>query len=115
MKQILVMLISSIICGHCNGVFFITTFAAINESGTITTSCFVSLFGKIKSIYAVGLTRIILFISAVHLTKLSEDINRTLEKINSREKYVNQSLEHTLLSFRQLQVSVSRRYRRRRD
>jgi len=41
--------------------------------------------------------------TSAHLTKLSEDINRTLEKINSREKYVNQSLEHTLLSFRQLQ------------
>jgi len=41
--------------------------------------------------------------TSAHLTKLSEDINRTLEKISSREKYVNQSLEHTLLSFRQLQ------------
>jgi len=41
--------------------------------------------------------------TSAHLTKLSEDINRTLEKIGSREKYVNQSLEHTLLSFRQLQ------------
>jgi estrogen-related receptor beta like 1 len=31
-----------------------------------------------------------------HLDKLHNEITRTLEKINSREKYINNQLEHLL-------------------
>ena len=38
----------------------------------------------------------------VHLDKLHSDIGRTLEKISSREKYLNGQLEAPLQEFRQL-------------
>ena len=38
------------------------------------------------------------------LDKLHADIARTLEKIGSREKYLNNQLEHQLTEFRSLQV-----------
>ncbi len=36
----------------------------------------------------------------VHLDKLYNEITRTLEKIGSREKYLNNQLEHHLQEFR---------------
>ncbi|KAH9504789.1 Intraflagellar transport protein 57 [Bulinus truncatus] len=41
--------------------------------------------------------------SKVHLDKLQDEISRTLEKISSREKYINSQLEHLLVTFRQTQ------------
>ncbi|KAI8767462.1 intraflagellar transport protein 57 isoform X1 [Biomphalaria glabrata] len=41
--------------------------------------------------------------SKVHLDKLQDEISRTLEKIASREKYINSQLEHLLVTFRQAQ------------
>lgn len=40
-----------------------------------------------------------------HLDKLHTDIARTLEKIGSREKYLNAQLEPLLNEYRSLQVS----------
>ncbi|EDO43467.1 predicted protein [Nematostella vectensis] len=42
-----------------------------------------------------------------HLDKLHQEISRTLEKIASREKYVNNQLEHLLLEYRGLQDSAA--------
>jgi estrogen-related receptor beta like 1 len=36
----------------------------------------------------------------VHLDKLHDEISHTLEKIGSREKYLNNQLEHLLTDFR---------------
>eukprot|EP00095_Tigriopus_kingsejongensis_P002763 maker-scaffold845_size89356-snap-gene-0.15 protein:Tk02763 transcript:maker-scaffold845_size89356-snap-gene-0.15-mRNA-1 annotation:"intraflagellar transport protein 57 homolog" len=43
----------------------------------------------------------------VHLDKLHNDIGRTLEKISSREKYLNSQLEAPLQQFRQLSDSLA--------
>jgi len=42
-----------------------------------------------------------------YLDKLHEEITRTLEKISSREKYINNQLEHHLVEFRGAQDSLS--------
>jgi estrogen-related receptor beta like 1 len=42
-----------------------------------------------------------------HLDKLHNEITRTLEKINSREKYINNQLEHLLGEFRATQEQLS--------
>ena len=49
-----------------------------------------------------------------HLDKLHDDITKTLEKIASREKYMNSQLEHQLSEFRSLQdqlAETKERYR----
>lgn len=49
-----------------------------------------------------------------HLDKLHHEISRTLEKISSREKYINNQLEHLLQEFRSLQdtsAETKERYR----
>ncbi|TRY72250.1 hypothetical protein TCAL_03146 [Tigriopus californicus] len=43
----------------------------------------------------------------VHLDKLHNDIGRTLEKITSREKYLNSQLEGSLQQFRQLSDTLA--------
>uniref|UniRef100_A0A0B7A0J5 Intraflagellar transport protein 57 homolog n=1 Tax=Arion vulgaris TaxID=1028688 RepID=A0A0B7A0J5_9EUPU len=45
--------------------------------------------------------------SKVHLDKLQDEISHTLEKISSREKYINSQLEHLLISFRQAQDALA--------
>ncbi|XP_059139479.1 intraflagellar transport protein 57 homolog [Physella acuta] len=45
--------------------------------------------------------------SKVHLDKLQEEISKTLEKISSREKYINSQLEHLLVDFRQAQDALA--------
>ena len=42
-----------------------------------------------------------------YLDKLHEEITRTLEKINSREKYINNQLEPLLVDFRAVQDQFS--------
>lgn len=42
-----------------------------------------------------------------YLDKLHEEITRTLEKIASREKYINNQLEHHLVEFRGAQDSLA--------
>lgn len=42
-----------------------------------------------------------------HLDKLQNEITRTLEKISSREKYINNQLEHLLGDFRGAQEQLS--------
>lgn len=42
-----------------------------------------------------------------HLDKLHHEISRTLEKIGSREKYINNQLEHLLQEFRSLQDTLA--------
>lgn len=42
-----------------------------------------------------------------HLDKLHSEISRTLEKITSREKYINNQLEHFLGDFRHMQDSLA--------
>ena len=42
-----------------------------------------------------------------HLTKLEKDIAKTLEKIMSREKYINSQLESLVSEFRQQQDSLA--------
>lgn len=42
-----------------------------------------------------------------YLDKLHDEITRTLEKINSREKYINNQLEHLLVEFRGAQDSLA--------
>ncbi|XP_053408903.1 intraflagellar transport protein 57 homolog isoform X1 [Mercenaria mercenaria] len=42
-----------------------------------------------------------------YLDKLHDEITRTLEKINSREKYINNQLEHHLVEFRGAQDSLA--------
>ncbi|KAK3107866.1 hypothetical protein FSP39_023899, partial [Pinctada imbricata] len=42
-----------------------------------------------------------------YLDKLHDEITRTLEKINSREKYINNQLEHLLAEFRAAQEQLS--------
>ncbi|XP_020602976.1 intraflagellar transport protein 57 homolog [Orbicella faveolata] len=42
-----------------------------------------------------------------HLDKLHHEISRTLEKISSREKYINNQLEHLLQEFRSLQDNLA--------
>ncbi|XP_013389445.1 intraflagellar transport protein 57 homolog [Lingula anatina] len=49
-----------------------------------------------------------------HLDKLHDEITRTLEKIGSREKYINNQLEHLLNEFRSMQdqaAETKERYR----
>lgn len=41
------------------------------------------------------------------LDKLQDDISRTLEKIASREKYINSQLEHLLMNFRSVQDALA--------
>ena len=41
------------------------------------------------------------------LNKLYEDISRTLEKISSREKYINHQLEHHLQEYRSMQDQLA--------
>lgn len=43
----------------------------------------------------------------VHLDKLHSDITKTLDKISSREKYLNSQLEAPLGDFRQLTDSLA--------
>jgi len=45
--------------------------------------------------------------SRSHLDKLQEEISRTLEKIASREKYINSQLEHLLMNFRSVQDALA--------
>lgn len=48
------------------------------------------------------------------LDKLYDEISRTLEKISSREKYLNNQLEHHLVEFRSMQdqlAETKERYR----
>lgn len=42
-----------------------------------------------------------------YLDKLHAEISRTLEKIGSREKYINNQLEHLLQEFRSLQDQLA--------
>ncbi|XP_071957784.1 intraflagellar transport protein 57 homolog [Antedon mediterranea] len=42
-----------------------------------------------------------------HLGKLHDEITKTLEKIGSREKYINNQLEHLLQEFRAMQDSLA--------
>ncbi|NXF34779.1 IFT57 protein, partial [Nyctibius bracteatus] len=42
-----------------------------------------------------------------YLDKLHNEISRTLEKINSREKYINSQLEHLIQEYRLAQASLS--------
>ena len=41
-----------------------------------------------------------------HLSKLHSDITQTLEKVYSREKYINHQLEQPLTEYRNLQVTL---------
>ena len=43
----------------------------------------------------------------LYLDKLHEEITRTLEKIASREKYINHQLEHHLVEFRGAQDNLA--------
>lgn len=43
----------------------------------------------------------------VHLDKLHDEISHTLEKIGSREKYLNNQLEHLLSEFRMAQDQLA--------
>lgn len=45
--------------------------------------------------------------SRAHLDKLQDEISRTLEKIASREKYINSQLEHLLMNFRSVQDALA--------
>lgn len=45
--------------------------------------------------------------SKSHLDKLQDEISRTLEKIASREKYINSQLEHLLMNFRSVQDALA--------
>ena len=45
--------------------------------------------------------------SRVHLDKLQNEVSRTLEKIASREKYINSQLEGLLGAFRQAQDALA--------
>ncbi|XP_005103543.1 intraflagellar transport protein 57 homolog [Aplysia californica] len=45
--------------------------------------------------------------SRSHLDKLQDEISRTLEKIASREKYINSQLEHLLMNFRSVQDALA--------
>ena len=38
--------------------------------------------------------------TSMHLTRLHDEISRTLEKVATREKYLNTQLEHHLVNFR---------------
>ncbi|XP_047445930.1 intraflagellar transport protein 57 homolog [Mugil cephalus] len=42
-----------------------------------------------------------------YLDKLQEDIGRTLEKVSSREKYINNQLEHLIQDYRSAQAKLS--------
>ncbi|XP_056148969.1 intraflagellar transport protein 57 homolog [Lampris incognitus] len=43
----------------------------------------------------------------VYLDKLQEDIGKTLEKVSSREKYINNQLEHLIQEYRNAQAKLS--------
>ncbi|KAM9844947.1 intraflagellar transport protein 57 homolog isoform 2-T2 [Aulostomus maculatus] len=43
----------------------------------------------------------------VYLNKLQEDISKTLEKVSSREKYLNNQLEHPIQEYRSAQAKLS--------
>ncbi|XP_019209533.1 intraflagellar transport protein 57 homolog [Oreochromis niloticus] len=43
-----------------------------------------------------------------HLDKLQEDIGKTLEKVSSREKYINNQLEHLIQEYRSAQAKLSK-------
>ncbi|NWR31188.1 IFT57 protein, partial [Tachuris rubrigastra] len=47
------------------------------------------------------------FLSFGYLDKLHNEISRTLEKINSREKYINSQLEHLIQEYRSAQALLS--------
>lgn len=42
-----------------------------------------------------------------HLDKMHDGISRTMEKITSREKYINNQLEHLLQEFRSKQDQLA--------
>ncbi|GLD72146.1 intraflagellar transport protein 57 homolog, partial [Lates japonicus] len=42
-----------------------------------------------------------------YLDKLQEDIGKTLEKVSSREKYINNQLEHLIQEYRSVQAKLS--------
>lgn len=42
------------------------------------------------------------------LFKLQEDITKTLEKVGSREKYLNTQLEHLISEYRQAQTQLNK-------
>lgn len=42
-----------------------------------------------------------------YLDKLQEDIGKTLEKVSSREKYINNQLEHLIQDYRGAQAKLS--------
>lgn len=42
-----------------------------------------------------------------YLDKLQEDIGKTLEKVSSREKYINNQLEHLVQEYRSAQAQLS--------
>lgn len=42
------------------------------------------------------------------LFKLKEDITKTLEKVGSREKYLNTQLEHLISEYRQAQSQLNK-------
>ena len=42
-----------------------------------------------------------------YLDKLQEDIGKTLEKVSSREKYINNQLEHLIQEYRSAQAKLS--------
>lgn len=42
------------------------------------------------------------------LYKLKEDITKTLEKVGSREKYLNTQLEHLISEYRQAQAQLNK-------
>lgn len=42
------------------------------------------------------------------LFKLREDISKTLEKVSSREKYLNTQLEHLISEYRQAQAQLNK-------
>ena len=42
-----------------------------------------------------------------YLDRLQEDIGKTLEKVGSREKYINNQLEHLIQEYRSAQAKLS--------
>jgi estrogen-related receptor beta like 1 len=45
--------------------------------------------------------------TSAHLTRLHDEIQRTLEKVSTREKYLNTQLENHLVNFRLSQDRLS--------
>lgn len=42
-----------------------------------------------------------------YLDRLQDDIGKTLEKVSSREKYINNQLEHLILEYRSAHAKLS--------